>query len=261
MSELLQIQRAMQCHLLDPACADKTLALDAVVMETESVSRAVRLNIYANAYRARLVEALAVDFGMLHTYLGDAEFSDLVHAYIERHPSRYFSMRAIGSELSQFLQTAAPYAEHIELHELAEFEWALCHAFDAADAACAHSADLTALAPAQWAELKLQFVPSLRVLALRSNAPEIWKALNSEQSPPAPEISAAPIAWLVWRRDLTLLFRAIDDVEKAMLDNFSSGAAFADVCGALAEALAEEVVPQRAVAVLQQWLQDGVIAK
>jgi hypothetical protein len=266
MSELLRSQRELQNYLLDlhsileAGTSLSAARLDALIVESERVPRAVRLHIYANAYRARFVEALSVDFNGLHAYLGDDAFTELIHAYIEQNPSHSFSLRNLGSTLANFLQVTHPYAEHIELHELAMFEWALCHAFDAADSRCAEIAHFSAMPTEQWQALTLQFVPALRVIALHSNAPAIWKALNSEQAPPAVEFAADDQPWIVWRRDLTLLFRPLDDIEKTALDVFMRGETFADVCGELVEQLPESEVPQRAAVILQQWLNDGLIA-
>lgn len=266
MSELLRSQRELQNYLLDSSgFVEKSVGrssaqLDALIVESERVPRAVRLHIYANAYRARFVEALSVDFSGLHTYLGDDAFAELIHAYIEQNPSHSFSLRNLGSTLANFLQGAHPYAEHIELHELAMFEWALCHVFDAADSRCAEIANFSAMPAEEWPALTLQFIPALRVIALRSNAPAIWKSLNNEQAPPAVEFAAGDQPWIVWRRDLTLLFRPLDNIEKTALDVFMRGETFADVCGELVEQLPESEVPQRAAVILQQWLNDGLIA-
>ena len=259
MSELLSTQRALQNYLLSSNTSESP-AVDALVVESEQVSRSGRLHIYANAYRSRLVEALAVDFGVLHAYLGDDAFSDLIHAYIEKHPSPYFSLRNVGIELPNFLQTTAPYAEHIELYELAIFEWALCHAFDATDAIDIDATFFSTLPPEQWADLTLNFLPSLRLISMRSNAAEIWKSLSADHAPPALDISVQAKSWIVWRRDLKLLFRPLDAVEKAALDVVMRGSNFADMCEVLAGLLPESEVPQRSVTLLQQWLNDGLIA-
>jgi len=66
------------------------------------VPRSTRIAIYANAYHARFVEALAADYSALKTYLGDDEFEQLINAYIEAYPSQYFSMRYVGQHLSDF---------------------------------------------------------------------------------------------------------------------------------------------------------------
>lgn len=260
MSELRRIQRTVQSYLRAPASGAAQAALANIVATGGSVAREVRLHIYANAYRARLVDALSVDFAGLHAYLGDDAFAELVSAYIARHPSRYFSLREVGGQLAAFLQATAPYAQHIELQDLAQFEWALCHAFDAASAGCASSSDFAALAPERWPELKLQFVPALCAIALRSNAPALWKALSAEQKPPAVELLAEPQGWIVWRRDLKLLFRPLDAVERIALEVFTKGAAFGEMCVALADKLPEPEIPSRAAALMQQWLQEGLLA-
>jgi len=254
MSQTLRaIQCALQAHLLNPE-----LALDDVVAETTAVPRAIRLHIYANAYRARMVEALSADYGMLHQYIGDEEFERLILAYIDRHPSQYFSLREVGGHLEQFLQTTAPYRDHLELIELARFEWALCHAFDARDVIPRDIAEFAALDAEQWPILKLQFTPALRCVDLQTNAPALWKALNEQQALPAIAESAAQ-TWLVWRRRLKLLFRPALPFEMAMLTAFRDGATFSEACMQLAASLPEDEVPQRAVALLQQWLQDELI--
>ncbi|HEY3699591.1 MAG TPA: DNA-binding domain-containing protein [Spongiibacteraceae bacterium] len=257
MSELRRIQIVLQQHLLNPTTDSRIV--DAEIIETENVPRAVRLHIYANAYRVRVVEALAADFAMLQRYLGDDTFAELIDVYIDTHPSRHYSFRNVGGKLAEFLKSTEPYSAHIDLYELAQFEWALCHAFDAADDATASTANFAALTPEQWPELKLPVVRSLRVIELCTNAPAIWKALNAEQSPPDVEIGE-PQCWVVWRCDLKLLFRQADKIETIALTAFANNHTFGDVCEILSEYLPETEVPQRAVGLLQQWLQDGLIA-
>lgn len=257
MSELRRIQIVLQQHLLNPITDSRVI--DTEISETENVPRAVRLHIYANAYRVRVIEALAADFAMLQCYLGDDAFAELINIYIDTHPSYSYSFRNVGGKLAEFLKNTEPYSAHIDLYELAQFEWALCYAFDAIDDAMASAANFAALTPEQWPELKLPIVRSLRMIELRSNAPAIWKALNAEQSPPEMEIGE-PQVWLVWRCDLKLLFRQADRIEAIALAAFANNHAFGDACETLAEYLPETEVPQRAVGLLQQWLQDGLIA-
>lgn len=266
MSELLRVQRALQDYLL---ASSKSLAkidssgginLNALIAETERVPRSIRLHIYANAYRARMIEALSTDFSGLHAYLGDDEFSELVDAYIEKHTSSYFSLRNVGSELGDFLQSTQPYATHIELSELAAFEWALCHAFDASDTAIADAAYFSALPPQQWPQLTLRFAPAVKQLAMRSNAVAIWTALSAEKTPPALRMESAEQHWLVWRRGLKILFRPLDAIEKIAFDLFANGKTFVDVCETFVELMPESEVPLRANRILQQWLVDELIA-
>lgn len=252
-TQLLAIQRALQAHLLDPE-----INLDAVVAESPQVSSAIRLHIYANAYRVRFVEALTADYGMLRRYLGDDAFEALVQAYIAEQPSRYVSLRDVGAGMEDFLRRTEPYAAHIELIELARFEWALCHAFDAADCEPATLALFANLDAELWPALTVCFAPALRCIELRSNAPLLWQSLNADGALPALTV-AGPELWLVWRRQLRLMFRRALPQERVALEAFRRGAAFAEVCAALVDELPESAVPTRAVALLQQWLQDELI--
>lgn len=252
---LKNIQRSLQGYLLDPQHKP-----DDLVIETEKVSRDTRLGIYANAYRTRIVEAMAADYCALKTYLGDDEFEALIIAYIDANPSRYFSMRWVGSELGAFIQNTSPYSEHLDLIELARFEWALCDAFDAADKTALRADALATLSAEQWADLTLQFSPSLQLIALKTNVPQLWKALNADEAPPVLTNSSKQV-WLIWRRQLKLLFRPADALEVLALEQFRRGNAFGDVCALLAEHLPEEQVPVRAVGFLQQWLQDELIVE
>jgi hypothetical protein len=252
---LKAIQATLQRYLLEPQHAPHDL-----VVETEKVPREVRLGIYANAYRARIVEAMAADYQSLKVYLGDDAFEALILAYIDAHPSQYFSMRWVGSKLGEFIQRTAPYSDHPDLYELAHFEWALCHAFDAPDATPMTANTLAALAPEQWSDLTLQFSPSLQLIALQTNAPQLWRALNAEEAPPAVSTVAIKQVWLVWRQQLKLMFRPADTLEVIALEQFQHGGSFGDVCALLANHLPEDEVPLRAAGLLQQWLQDELIS-
>lgn len=251
---LKQLQVTLQNYLLNPQSEP-----DNLVVETARMGRSTRLGIYANAYRARMVEAMAADYKALKMYLGDDAFETLILAYIDAHPSQYFSMRWVGGKLCEFIQATEPYREHLDLYELARFEWALCHAFDAIDSTPLRTEALAQLSPEQWSELTLQFAPSLQVLALHTNAPQLWQALNAEQTPPSVTNVGIAQAWLIWRQQLKLMFRPSDPIEIIALDQFRAGETFGVVCALLANHLPEEQVPARAVQLLQQWLQDELV--
>ncbi|MDB6061630.1 MAG: hypothetical protein JWM78_1733 [Verrucomicrobiaceae bacterium] len=251
---LKQIQQTLQNYLLDP----QSLPSDLVV-ETEKVTKVTRLGIYGNAYRVRIVEALAADYQSLKIYLGDDAFAELIIAYIEVHPSHYFSMRWVGSDLCEFIRTTPPYCEHLDLYELAHFEWTLCHAFDAVQKKLLSANYFAALLPEQWTDLLLEFAPSLQIIALSTNTPQLWRALNADENPPAVVAQDIAQPWLVWRQQLKLMFRPATPLEVTALAHFQQGYSFSAVCELLSNYLPEQQVPAQAVGLLQQWLQDELI--
>ena len=156
MSSLEDIQRRFKARILEGR-----EEAEADIAETPGLSRNVRLNIYANAYHARLTEALRTDYPMLAALLGDDKFGEMADAYIKAHPSRSPSLRQFGQHVAVWLKEATPWATHEMLAEMAEFEWRLLAAFDAKDAASAGISDAAALKSEEWVNLTLQFHPSM----------------------------------------------------------------------------------------------------
>src|SRR5437660_780883 len=91
-----------------------------------------RLEIYNRQYWFRLIDCLYDDYPGLLGVLGQRRFSRVVQAYLDRNPSRSYTLRNLGSRLEQFLidepQLTAPRTELAI--ELARFEWAQVVAFD-----------------------------------------------------------------------------------------------------------------------------------
>jgi len=248
MSTLADLQATVQAHLLTGAGAAAKLLTDAPTQ---------RLKIYAFAYRARLRDALADDFPALYQELGQRRFDALVRAYIAAHPSRHYSIREFGRALPAFLREFAPRRPH--LSEIAQFEWAQLHAFDAADCEPVTPAQFAALAPTAWAGLRLRLAPSVRVEAFMTSAVERARALRAGDPPPRLRRYRQPRYTLVWRQDLDVFFRPLARAEADALTAAANGARFDALCETLCAHLAPPSVPSHAVGLLKRWLQDGLI--
>jgi len=255
-STLRDVQWRVQNFLLHPEHR-----IDDLIKPAGTAPVEVRTGIYAEAYHARLVAALASDYAGLHGWLGDDSFTELVHVYVDKHPSRYFSLRELGGALAEFVATTAPYREHPDVADMASFEWAQCAVFDAADAVSVTVEQLARIDPSAWLTLQLRLQPALQCISLRSNVPAIWSALNADEVPPALKFSTEPATWLVWRQDLRLLFRELTAVEAWTLKNFADGGNFADACAGLAEMMPDEAVPGHVAGLLRRWIEAGLIAE
>ncbi len=257
MSSLEVIQRRFKAHILG-----ELEGLDADICETANLSREVRLNIYANAYQARLLEALQTDYPVLRSLLGDAKFTDMARAYIRAHPSTSPSLRQFGQHVAFWLKEAVPWSEHNILSELAGFEWGLLSAFDARDAASAGISDAAALRPEDWAGLTLQFHPSVGWADFQYNIPVIWNDLVKDpETKPDQKRLATPVRVMFWRADLRTCFRTLEMDEAFVLPFMMEGGTFAELCGSLTEWHAPGDAPQRAASLLKTWLQEGLITK
>lgn len=229
------------------------------VVDTPTVPAEQRLRIYADAYRLRLIDALRDNYLVLNTLLGDDAFDELGSAYLDAHPSQKFSVRFFGDQLSEFLRAAPAYSAQPIVSEMAKFEWVLRDVFDAPDAPVLTLEDLATVPPEAWPELKFALHPTLRRIDLSWNTPTLWKQLNEEQEPDAPQRREHPVAWRVWRRDLNTYFCSMEVDEAWAIEALGRGASFAELCAGLCEWVDEQHAPQRAAGFLQQWIAEGVL--
>lgn len=254
MARLRELQEAVQAYVL---CGDRRI--DSEVVVTERMDAQTRLDIYAEAYRLRLIEALGSDFHALWTLLGKDAFDALGNAYIEAHPSRYFSIRYFGQHMARFLALTTPYRDRPWLAALAAFEWALGEAFDAADAAPLTLEAMAAMPAVGWPAMRLELHPSVRRLDLAWNASAMWLAVDQDQAPPPPDPLPSAIPYVIWRQGLRTLFRSLPEDEAWALDSAAAQRPFGEICEGLCRWSLEAEVSTRAAGLLRQWIEDGMV--
>jgi hypothetical protein len=254
MNPLRRLQREFQAYILT-----RGGPIEQAIAATETLNTRARLEIYAEAYRLRLLEALAAEYIGLAAHLGEAAFETLGRAYIERHPSHSPTLRDYGDKLAAFLRTTPPWQDEPLLAELAAFDWALATVFDAPDAPVASVTDLAAVAPERWPTLRLVFHPAVVRLDLEWNAPAIRQAAEDKRPLPAPSRQPYPVGWVLWRQQLRTYFRSLSVEEAFALDAARRGECFAVLCERLCEWLDPLHVPAHAAGLLRRWLEDGLI--
>jgi hypothetical protein len=250
---LANLQRAFQQYVLsdDDAVASHIHA-------SEEITAAARLNVYGDAYRLRLADALAANYPRLQRLLGDEDFAVLAREYLARHPSSNPSVRWFGDRLADHLRDQPSFTTSPWLSELARWEWAIAAAFDAPDHAPIDAGALAAVEAAHWPALQFTFHPSAQCLALSTNAPALFKALSEGGELPAPA-SIEPRDWLIWRPGLTPRYRSLPHDESAALRRAMAGGTFSDLCEILCDWHEPADVAVAAVRLLQQWIAEALI--
>jgi hypothetical protein len=254
MMDLASLQEAFQAYVLR---GDRSIA--GHVRPGRRANGNERLRIYFDAYRLRLIAALASDYEALHALMGKEAFHDACAAYVEATPSAFHNVRWYGGGLPQYLQDTPPWSDKPWLCELARFEWTLTLAFDAADAPALSFTRMRALPAQAWTTLRLRLHPSVQSLALRSNAPAIRQAVEAGVSPPAAVLHERAIPWLVWRHGASVKFRSLCEVERWALNAARRGDSFAALCAGLCERVPPEQGPALAAGWLRGWVDDGLV--
>ena len=218
-----------------------------------------RMGIYLNAYRARLRDALADNYPVLSRALGDAAFDELAWAYSAQYPSRQRSIRWYGDNLLEFLQQHPQHVAHPALADLAQMDWAMRNAFDAADAPLLQLADVAALPAQDWPALSLQTQPSCCLLRLSWAIQGLWQTLNADPDAQSDPPLAQETVIVLWRGpELNCHWRSATALEATVWQHLESGLSFAKLCELLqAQPLSDPA--QTAVQLLQQWLTDGLL--
>jgi hypothetical protein len=252
MKHLAQLQTDFQAYLFD---SDKGAAFKSQIIDDKKVGATKRLNIYYDAYRLRIIEALSNVYPHLKNLLGDDLFDKTARAYIDLHPSTYRNMRWVGDKMHAHLQQTLP--QHPIAAEMAAFEWTLGLAFDAEDAPILTLQDLAAIPPENWADLKFKFHPSLQLLSLEWNVLLAWQALNADETPPAAAQINEPC--VVWRKEMNSHYRSLELVEYAAIQQLIAGATFGELCEKLQENADEESATMQAAQYLSGWLNEGMI--
>ena len=89
-------------------------------------------------------------------------------------------MRYFGDQLSPFLSQERRYNKTPVLAEMAQFEWALRAAFDAADQRPITLAALQEIPIEQWGEMRFSLHDSVHRLNLEWNVSTLWLAIENE---------------------------------------------------------------------------------
>ncbi len=233
--------------------------LENEIVSTDKLPAAQRFSIYQNAYRYRLVDALADSYPRTHTLLGDKQFYSIAESYIQQHPSSFYNIRDFGHHFSQFLTAETQYQNSV-IPEMALFEWSLLFTFDAANALPISVEHLSQYETAQWGNLKFKLLPSFSQLSMQWNTIKIWQAIKDNSAPMPPQRLTQPESWIIWRPQWETRFRSISPLEEKALNCLRCEKIFGEICVALSNNNENDDATQAAM-LLQQWLQDGILGE
>jgi Putative DNA-binding domain len=233
---------------------DRSLEVERCFTGSRDLPAAERLEIYADMYLWRLVDALREDYPKLAALLGDERFYALAEAYVREHPSHHHDLGRLGVHLPAFLR-AHPDPGRPDLADLAALEWARSEVFFEAETEPARQDALAALSPEEFLEARLRLAPALRVLAVEHDAVGLWRAL--EHGEPAPPPAPGIHAMAVWRSRFEVFHTALELDEATALEAVASGDPLSRVCAAFA---GREDATRAAFAAMTSWFDEGWIA-
>ena len=242
--------------------------LEAVIRRSRNLTAAERLSIYANAYYARLLECLASYFPVLQRALGEEVFESFAFEYLQRYPSKSYTLDRLGESFARFLAETRP-EEPAELGwpdflvDLALLEWNVTRVFDGPGVE--HQPLLTpealqSIPPERFGEARLAPVPCLRLLQFRFPVNAYFTAMRQAAEgedlavpEPAPERVALS------RRDFVVRRFALTAAQHALLEKVVAGATVGEAIAAAAAAsdLDDDALASELRSWFQLWAAEG----
>lgn len=224
-------------------------------------TRAAGMAVYRNGYRARLLDVLADSYARTARLVGAEAFHQAAAHHLIAHPPSAWTIDRAGEG---FAETCAElFAHDPDVAELAWLEWAMQCAFTAADEApltrAGFAAATAAFDEADWERFVPVPVAGTALRPVTHDLPRLWRSLSHDADQPMVERLEAPHWLLVWREGEEAVFALLPDHEGEVLNMALHGAAFDDICTCLAERLGAEAAAAAAGAMLNHWLELGVI--
>lgn len=237
-------------------------SIEQKVIDAPQISVHERVEIYRQGYYLRLTDILEREFSVLKNVLGSPAFENLCRGYIGATPSTHFSVRNYGRDMVKYL-SSLPNIDPLHI-ELAEFEWAFGKVIDGPDGPQITVEDMANVPPEAWAELRLDLHPSLLLVSLRMNTPQIWQALfnnNPDHPVPAVETLPEPVKWMVWRFNQQAHYNNTTPETLLMLQAVQAKKNFSEICEDLCELMEVEQVAQFTGSTLREWISVGLVSK
>lgn len=212
------------------------------------------LRVYRNNYHGALMACLEESFAQTLAWIGSKDFRFAAALAIDARPPDSWSLDHYAAHFPAALAGAFP--DDPEIADLAALELALTDAFVGPDPDPLTVADLPAI---DWEHAILRWVPTARLLPMRTNAPAIWSALSAGNAPPAAARLPERACVLVWRQEQTTCYRALDPLETGVAESLTEGTPFTQMCLHCVTALGEAEGVQAAGGLLGRWVTEGLI--
>lgn len=216
-----KLQQWMQAVITHPAGADAGLStpeaqsqiatspsdVEQIIEPSRRQSSIERLEVYANAYYARLIECLQAEFPVFRQTVGDDLFAEFAVDYLRRYPSQSYTLGELGARFVRFLTETRPVPQDAAdwsdfLIDLARLERTLSEVFDGPGCETKPPlglAEILAIDPKLWPQVRLTPAPCLRLLALRFPLNDYYTVIKSGNEAPLPQAAESWIA--ITRRD------------------------------------------------------------
>jgi hypothetical protein len=176
------------------------------------------MQVYQNAVRVRLKDALGDIFPVLRRLVGDGCFDGVASEFIRQHPPRAGYLHPFGARMAELCASVPVLAGLPYLPDVARLEWAWQQAYHAAEAPRLTPQALADVPAQQQHALRLPLQPGATVLGSAYPIGRIFEVNQPDYSgDDAVSLDLGGEALLIIRRDLEVRVERLSDGEYALL--------------------------------------------
>jgi hypothetical protein len=219
--------RSLQAQFRAASVRGNAPALAAIVVGA-GIDPARRLQIHHNHMRATLTDALAATFPTVFKLVGEDFFRMLAHGFIAVEPPAAPCLFDYGAQFPDYIAVNRACRELPYLPDAARFDWLINVAYHAPDRTALVHERLAALAPELFSKARL--VPHPATALLESPYPllDIWQVARADSDAAPVDLDAGGVQLLVYRSDLDVRWRVLNQAEYAFLDAATRGRPLAE---------------------------------
>jgi hypothetical protein len=179
------------------------------------------MDIYLNAYFARLTEVLREHFCACKKIVGEESFMDICAEYILNHPSCEWNINRYGKSFPSMISSNFVAEDFPYIADLATLEWSKQILF--------HKKDDIGLTPEEVQKIgmtensKLKLVSSIEIGTSVYNIPAIFTSTFDDDESQFPQNWEEPTSWIMYKNDYQVYLHTISMGESMLIRNLLNG--------------------------------------
>ncbi len=252
---LVGLQQWFSRAIVSPEAPDIQQAASLHLKSSNTLTPSERLDIYVKDYWPRCLESLAEDFPGLVSLLGQASFDGWMATYLERCPSRSYTLFQLGQDLEAFMQATYEAPDKSLIVEDVAFEWGLARAYFEASLPVLNPPILASDGQGDLFNTVFHFQPHVTLLRLEHDFVAWYKTLDSLQMS-KPEKQETTL--IIYRSEESdCLFESIDPFFFTILEALHAGKTIDEAIGLVSQGLGKQAL-KRVELALPGWFEDMV---
>lgn len=227
---------------------------DEIIADDEAIrSSSIGIQIYRDAYRARLLSALEVSFEKTRQWVGADAFYQAACHYILTKPPTHWSLDGFGGKFPEALNML--FTEDKEVAELAWLEWQLQQAFAAPNVPKLYASQLAAQyrADDNWDNMTFTMAAGFCSRIISTNCCELWEGLKEGNVDSILRQDIQHVGLVVWRSESFQQYCILEVDEYQALEGIGDGKKLGHITDCFG---ADKLGPW-----LARWMQFGFLSE